>query len=90
MTSLGVLEEEDKLCDKIIAYKKERDEEYDDWENKKDSIKEKLETVTSFIKDEVWDIDMYKKKIKEQYQWESKLLQFVEKDPHLNDEQKRF
>ena len=89
MTSLGVLEEEDKLCDKIIAYKKERDEEYDDWENKKDSIKEKMETVTSFIKDEVWDLDMYKKKIKEQYQWESKLLQFVEKDPHLNDEQKK-
>ena len=36
-----------------------------------------------------WNLDIYKTKIKEQYQWEEKLLTFVEKDPTLNDQQKK-
>ena len=89
MSSLGVLEAEDKICDKIIAYKKERDADYDDWETKKEGIKEQINTIKSFIEDEVWDIVMYKKKIKEQYQWESKLLIYVQQDPKMNEEQKK-
>ena len=43
-----------------------------------------------FIQNQVWDFEAYKKKIKEQYIWEKKLLQFVEQDPTLNSEQKNI
>ena len=36
------------------------------------------------------DFEGYKKKIKSQYQWETKLLTFVDKDPNLNDAQKKI
>ena len=88
MTSLGVLEKEKEICDQIIEYKKKKGEEYDTWEIKKESIKDKIDIVTSTIQDGVWDFEMYKKKIKEQYTWENKLLFFTDKDPTLNDEQK--
>ena len=88
MVSLGVLEKETQICDMIIDYKKKRDEDYDTWEDKKDAIKDKTDIITSYINDEIWDFEMYKKKIKEQYQWESKLLIYVEKDPNLKEEQK--
>ena len=35
------------------------------------------------------DLDAYKIKIKEQYQWEEKLLNLVENDLTLNDQQKK-
>ena len=40
MTSIGVLNDEKDLCDKIIEYKKKIGADYDDWEIKKDNIKE--------------------------------------------------
>ena len=89
MRSIGVLNEEKELCDKIIEYKKKIGADYDDWELKKDSVKDKIDTVTSFIQDGVWDFDTYKKNIMEQYKWEVKLLLFVEKDPSLNEQQKK-
>ena len=88
MTSLGVLEKEKEICDKIIQYKKKRDEDFDTWDFKKESIDDKISLITSTIQDGAWDFETYKKKIKEQYAWESKLLLFVEKDPSLNPEQK--
>jgi hypothetical protein len=89
MTSIGVLNKENEICDKIIEYKKKIGADYDDWEIKKDSVKDKIDTVTSFIQDGIWDLDKYKKNIMEQYKWEVKLLQFVEKDPSLNEQQKK-
>ena len=89
MTSIGVLNEEKELCDKIIEYKKKIGADYDDWELKKDNIDDKIGTVSSFVQDGVWDLNVYKKKIIEQYKWESKLLQFVEQDPSLNEQQKK-
>ena len=88
MNSLGVLQKETELCDKIIKYKKEIGNEYDIWEDKKDSIKDQNDLIMGFIENQVWDFEMYKKKIKEQYIWEKKLLQFVEQDKILNSEQK--
>ena len=90
MTSLGVFEEEKALCDKIIEYKKGINLDYDDWEIKKESLADKQGIVLSYINDQIWDFETYKKKIKDQYLWESKLLQFVEKDPSLNDKQKNI
>jgi len=88
MKSLGVFQKETELCDKIIKYKKEKGKDYDTWENKKNTIKDQNDIVLGFIQNQVWDFETYKKKIKEQYVWEKKLLQFVDADPHLNLEQK--
>ena len=90
MNSLGVLQKETELCDKIIKCKKEIGKEYDIWEDKKDSIKDQNDLIMGFIQNQVWDFEAYKKKIKEQYIWEKKLLQFVEQDPTLNSEQKNI
>ena len=89
MTSIGVLNEEKEICDIIIEYKKKIGADYDDWEIKKENVKDKIDTVSSFVQDGVWDLDKYKKNILEQYKWEVKLLQFVEKDPSLNEQQKK-
>ena len=90
MTSLGVLEKEKEICDKIIEYKKRIGEDYDTWEIKKESADDKIGIVTSTIQDGLWDFEMYKKKIQEQYAWESKLLLFSDKDPTLKEEQKNI
>ena len=84
MASLRVLEEEDKICDIIIDCKKKRKEDYEYWIEKKDAIKVKI----SSLHNQKSNLEMYQKSIKAQYQWESKLLVFVEKDPILNEEQK--
>ena len=89
MTSLGTLEKEKVICDTIIAYKKKIGEDYESWAFKKDSIDDRIQIITSTIQDGIWDFEMYKKKIQEQYKWESKLLQFVEKDPSLSEKQKK-
>ena len=88
MTSLGVLKEEKELCDKIIQYKKKFNLDYDTWEIKKEDIDQRSQQITTTIENGVWDFDMYKKKIKEQSDWESKLLFFLTKDPILSPNQK--
>ena len=90
MNCLGVLQKEKEVCDKIIEYKKKIGADYDDWDNKKENIDDKIKSITSFIEDEIWDLNAYKQKIAEQFKWESKLLLFVEKDPTLNDQQKKI
>ena len=87
MNSLGVLQKEKELCDKIIAYKKKNGMEFDAWEDKKESIQDQYDLIMGF---ETWDFEVYKKKIKEQYAWEKKLLFFTDKDPTLNAEQKNI
>ena len=90
MNSLGVLQKEKELCDKIIAYKKKNGMEFDAWEDKKESIQDQYDLIMGFIQNETWDFEVYKKKIKEQYAWEKKLLFFTDKDPTLNAEQKNI
>ena len=90
MNSLGVLQKEKELCDKIIAYKKKNGMEFDAWEDKKESIQDQYDLIMGFIQNETWDFEVYKKKIKEQYAWEKKLLFFADKDPTLNAEQKNI
>ena len=89
MTSLTVLEKEKELCDTIIDYKKKRNEDFDTWDFKKTSIDDRIGIITSTVQDGLWDLPMYQKKVKEQYQWEQKLLIFVEKDPKLSAKQKQ-
>ena len=89
MTCLGALEKEKELCDKIIEYKKKIGADYNYWDTKKESIDDKIQEITDYVNEGKWDLDAYKIKIKEQYQWEEKLLNLVENDLSLNDQQKK-
>ena len=90
MVSLGVLEKEKELCDKIINYKMNKNEEYNIWETKKQKLDEKINSITSLVQNGEWDLDTYKNKIKEQKDWEEKLLELAENDSSLNEIQKKI
>ena len=90
MTSIGVLNKENEICDKIIEYKKKIGADYDDWEIKKEDIGNKIKTVTSFVQDGIWDLTAYKKELIKEFNWDNKLLSvFVDKDPSLKEEQRK-
>ena len=89
MSSVGVLEKEKEICDKIITYKKQIGADYDDWEMKKGNIDTRIDTISSFISSGSWDINKYKKEILVEYKWEVKIFQFAGQDPSLNDQQKK-
>ena len=89
MTSLGALEKEKEMCDKIIEYKKKRGDDYDDWEMKKDNIDTRMNAITTNIEGGIWDLNKYKQEIMKQNKNEAKILLFLEKDPQLNEEQKK-
>ena len=61
MDCLTALEKETQICDMIIDYKKKRGDDYDDWEIKKDSIKDKIDIITSKIQNGIWNFEIYKK-----------------------------
>ena len=88
MDSIGVLNEEKELCDRIIEYKKKIGKDYDDWEFKKENIDDRVQILTSQVQDGIIDLAGYKKKIQEEYKYETKLLQFVEKDKNITKNQK--
>ena len=87
---LGVLEKEKELCDKIIEYKKEKSKEFKKWEVKKDSIDQKISSITSLVENQTWNLDIYKSKIKEENDWENKLLDLAGNDTSLNETQKQI
>ena len=90
MDSLGVLEKEKELCDKIINYKMNKIEEYNIWEIKKGKIDEKINSITSLVQNGTWNFDTYKNKIKEEKDWEQKLLELAKNDSSLNEAQKQM
>ena len=80
MNSLIVLEEEISLCDKIIAFKKKRGLEYDNWETKKETARKKLSANKSLIESGSMDFEKYKKLILAELAYEKKILSFTESD----------
>ena len=88
--SLGVLEKEKELCNRIIEYKKGKIMEYNIWETKKENIDKTITLITSLVENGTWDLDQYKKKIKEEQDWEKKLLDLSGNDSSLDDAQKRI
>ena len=88
--SLGVLEKEKELCNRIIEYKKGKIMEYNIWETKKENIDKTINSITSLVENGTWDLDQYKKKIKEEQDWEKKLLDLSGNDSSLDDVQKRI
>lgn len=88
--SLGALEKEKELSDKIIEYKKERNLEYNIWETKKENIDKKINSITNLVQNGTWDLEKYKSKIQEEKDWEQKLLELAKNDSSLNDAQKKI
>ena len=88
--SLGVLEKEKELCNRIIEYKKGKIMEFNIWETKKENIDKTIKSITSLVENGTWDLDQYKKKIKEEQDWEKKLLDLSGNDSSLDDAQKRI
>ena len=80
MNSLKVLEEEIVLCDKIIAFKKKKGLECDNWETKKETAKKKLSANKSLIESGSMDFEKYKKLILAELAYEKKILSFTESD----------
>ena len=59
MTSLTVKKKKKELCDKIISYKKSKNEDYDTWDLKKPSIDDKINLITSYVQDGMWDLPLF-------------------------------
>ena len=56
---------------------------------KKEDINAKMDSVTSYISGGLWNLAKYKQEITKQFKLEMKLSSFSEKDPTLNDQQKK-
>ena len=80
MKSLTVLEDEIALCDKIIAFKKKKGLDYDEWETKKDLAELQLNSTKTLIENGQMDFEAYKKMIIGELQYENKILKFTEMD----------
>jgi len=80
MKSLTVLEEEIALCDKIIAFKKKRGLEYDNWETKRGLAQDQLNNTKTLIEQGSINFESYKKLIMKELAYEKKILTFTESD----------
>ena len=90
IVSLGALEKEKELCDKIIEYKMGKLLEINIWETKKENIDKAINSITSLVESGEWNLDIYKKKIKEEQDWEQKLLDLAGNDSSLDAAQKQI
>jgi len=89
-TCLGALEKEKDVSDIIIEYKKQKNYDYNNFDKKKKDIDDKINSITSLVENGTWDLNMYKSKIKEQKDWEEKLLLLAENDNSLDNTQKKI
>ena len=81
MKSLTVLEEEMKLCDIIIAYKKKKGFDSTEWETKKETANTQLNSIKDSVESGKMDFEAYKQTITNELAYEQKLLNvFVPKD----------
>ena len=49
-----------------------------------------MSSITSLVQNETWNLEIYKSKIKEESDWEKKLLDLAENDTSLNETQKQI
>jgi hypothetical protein len=81
MKSLTVLEKEIKLCNYIIEYKKKKQANYKEWEDKINEANIKLNEIKSKVESGEMDYEEYKKTISIELAYEEKLLNdYVPKD----------
>jgi hypothetical protein len=97
MLSAGVLEDEKRIMEEIIEYKKSQNIEYDFFEIKKDLLDGQILNIQNLIISESLTLEGYKDNIKTQLNYENNLLIILEeekvkekeivKDNKLNEEQ---
>ena len=74
MKSLTVLEDEMKLCDIIIAYKKKKNFDPTEWETKKEMANVQLNSIKNLVESGNMDFEAYKQTITSELAYEQKLL----------------
>ena len=74
MKSLTVLEKEINLCNFIIEYKKKKNIDYKEWQNKIDEATIKLNEIKTKVESGEMDFEEYKKTISNELAYEQKLL----------------
>ena len=74
MDSLTVLEKEIKLCKTIIEYKKGKNLDSKEWENKIQEATTKLEQIKTKVESGDMDFEEYKKSIQNELAYEDKLI----------------
>ena len=81
MNSLTVLEKEIKICKIIIEYKKKKQKDYKQWENKIEQATKQLNEIKTKVESGIMDYEAYKKTISDELSHEQKLLNvFFPKD----------
>jgi len=74
MQSLTVLEKEIEVCKMVIAYKKKNNLDSKEWENKIEQANKQLNEIKSKVESEEMDLETYLKTIKDELNYEQKLL----------------
>ena len=86
MKCISVLENEIKVCDEIIKFKK--DNKYDDediWESKKVLVETNFRTMKNFVEEGAIGFDEYKKEITDELKYDEKLFNIINNDKSLKE-----
>ena len=87
MFCASILEDEKRVLDEIINYKKSKNLESDTFEIKKDLLDGEIQRIQLQIVNEVITFEDYKNKISEELNYEKKLLEFAKSDKQLRPEE---
>ena len=91
MKSLTVLEKEIKLCNTIIEYKKKKQADFKEWENKIEQATKLLNDIKTNVESGKMDYEAYKKTITDELNYEQKLLNvYLAKDQTSSQVQKEM
>ena len=89
MQSLSVLEKEIEVCKMVIAYKKKNNLDSKEWESKIEQANKQLNEIKSKVESEEMDLETYLKTIKDELNYEQKLLDvYLPKDQTSTPAQK--
>lgn len=82
---MGVLQEELKLLDEIILFKNKNKFDPDFFENKKTMVEAEVMKIENLCSVGVMSIEMYKKTIESELNWEEQLLLLTDKDSKTSE-----
>ena len=86
MKCLSILDNEIKVCDEIIKFKKDNKYDNEDiWESKKFLVETNYKSMNNFIEEGAIQIDEYKKLITNELKYNEKLFNIINKDKSLKE-----
>lgn len=80
MKSIGVLQNELEVLDNIIEFKTKNNYDPDYFENKKTMVEAEIMKIENLCSVGVMSLDMYKKTIQNELNWEEQLVSLIQKD----------